>query len=128
MPSPPLVVVAHRRAPVQRVLRTNLEAEPLFVITVATATDCLTALHVSQVSALVVDVDLLRETVPDGLLLRSHVVATGLPSLLLSWNPCDRELARQLGGLAFTTRLDDIERLTDMVRGLLTPVTATQPC
>lgn len=128
MPFPPLVLVAHRRAPVQRVLRTNLEAEPLFVTTVATATDCLAALRVSQVSALVVDVDLLRETVPDGLLLRSYLVDTGLPSLLLSWNPCDRELARQLGGLSFTTRLDDIERLTDMVRALLTPAAATQPC
>ena len=103
-------------------LRTNLEAEQIPVTTTVTATDCLAALQYGSVAALVVDADLLRDTAPDGPALRAYLGNSDVPALLLSWDPSDRLLARELGDILFLSRMDDIERVLESVHGLLAPL------
>jgi DNA-binding response OmpR family regulator len=124
MPLPPVpyVLIAHRRPPVQRMLRTNLEADAIAVGSVATASEAVTALEGSPVAAVIVDADLLRETVPDGLALRARLATGSPPALVVSWDPCDRLLARELGHAPFLSRPDDIDRMLETVHGLVEPL------
>ena len=116
------VVIAHRRAPVLRMIRANLEAEGIAVDAVMTATACTAALAAHETRALVLDADLVRDTVPGGEALLAHLRRVAPPVLLLSWDPADRSIARQLGDAPFLSRPDDIDRVVDMIHGLLEPL------
>ena len=122
------VLVAHRRAPVLRLLRTNLEAEGISVLSAATPPATLATLLSGAVRALVIDAELLRESVPGGPGLLSYLRRAGLPLLLLSWYPADRLLARSLGDARFCSRADDVDQVIGLVRDLLvTPGQVEQP-
>ena len=114
-----LVIVAHRRAPIVRMLRANLEAEGIRVETTATATGCLTALRAHRRAALVLDADLVRETTPGGETLFAYLGRAAVPVLLVSHDPADRLMARSLVQAAFLSRADDIDQVMDAVCALL---------
>src|SRR3954468_23435469 len=81
------VLVAHRRAPVMRMIRANLALEDIHVQSVLTAAGCLSALEEGGVAALVLDADLTRETTPHGQELYRALQRSRLPVLVLSFDP-----------------------------------------
>lgn len=113
-----LVLVAHRRAPVQRLIRTNLDAEGFDVAVVATAASALALLRGGTGSVVVLDADLIRGDTPDQALLRSWLLSNRLPLLLVSSDPADRLLARALGDAPFLSRPDDVEKVCAIVHRL----------
>lgn len=117
--SHPRVLVAHRRAPVQRMIRTNLEADGLAVATASTPSACLTLLRSGPIDALVVDADLIRTDSPESRALRRYLLRTHTPTLLVSWDPGDRLLARTLHDALFISRPDNIDLITTSVQRLI---------
>lgn len=115
----PRVLVAHRRAPIQRMIRTNLEADGLVVATASTPAACLADLQSTIVSTLILDADLIRDDADDGTSLYRFIVESHIPTLLISWDPSDRLLARSLRDAPFISRPDNIELITDWVQRLL---------
>jgi DNA-binding NtrC family response regulator len=113
------VVVAHRRAPVLRMLRANLHADGLGVHTTSTAAGCLAALHDETAAALVLDADLLRDDVPYSGALLERLRVAGVPLLIVSFDPADRAIARSLQGARFLCRADDIDEVLRLVHHLL---------
>ena len=113
------VLVAHRRAPVLRMIRTNLEAERIRTVPAALPSACLAALRSHDVDALVLDADLIRGDVPESAELLRYLLTAAVPTLLLSWDAGDRLLARSLHDAPFISRPDDIEQVLDQVQRLL---------
>ena len=114
-----VVIVAHRRLPVQRMLRTILETEGLTVRTASTAAEAVLRIQSDAAQALVLDADLVREETLDGAALTAQIERLRLPLLVVSWEPGDRLLARRLHDAPFISRPDDVDRIVDGVRGLL---------
>jgi hypothetical protein len=112
------VVVAHRRPPVLRMIRTALEVEGARVLVASTASACLAALHTPGVQAGIIDADLLKPEAPRGTVLEHYLRRAGLPLLLLSWEPCDRALARRLMA-AFSSRPDEVEGIIQWLSGVV---------
>jgi DNA-binding response OmpR family regulator len=117
--SHPRVLVAHRRAPIQRMIRTNLEADGLVVATASTPAACLADLNTTIVSALVLDAELIRDDGAEGSALLRFLLDTRTPTLLISWDPGDRLLARTLHNAPFISRPDNIDLITDWIQRLL---------
>ncbi|MGE0545281.1 MAG: hypothetical protein AB7R89_34410 [Dehalococcoidia bacterium] len=106
-------------------IRTNLEADGLVVATASTPAACLADLQSTIVSTLVLDAELIRDDGDDGSALLRYLIDSYTPTLLISWDPSDRLLARSLHGAPFISRPDNIELITDWVQRLLaTPVWA----
>jgi hypothetical protein len=100
-------------------IRTNLEADSLSVVVAATPGACLAVLHSVYVSALVLDADLVRDDGADGSLLLRYLLGRRVPTLLISWDPGDRLLARTLHNAPFISRPDNIDAVRDLVQQLL---------
>lgn len=106
-------------------IRTNLEADGLVVATASTPAACIADLHATDVSALVLDAELVRDDDGDGTALLHFLLDASIPTLLLSWDPGDRLLARTLHDAPFISRPDNIDLITDWVQRLLAePVSA----
>jgi DNA-binding response OmpR family regulator len=114
----PRVLVAHRRAPIQRMIRTNLEADGLAVATASAQGACLTALRNGDIDVLVLDAELVRDDGGDGSTLLRYLLRARIPILLLSWDPSDRLLARTLHDAPFVSRPDNIDLVTTWVQRL----------
>ena len=119
------VLVAHARAPVLRLIRTNLEADGLQVETAASAGACLKVLQSAPVGALVLDAQLIQGDARQSASLLRYLLATRVPLLLVSFEPADRSLARTLHGAPFCSRPDDIDGVRELVHGLLASATRT---
>ena len=113
------VLVAHRRAPVLRMIRTNLEAERIRAVPSSSPSACLAALLSHDVDALVLDADLIRGDAPESAELLRYLLTAAVPTLLLSWDAGDRLLARSLHDAPFISRPDDIEQVLEQVQHLL---------
>jgi hypothetical protein len=100
-------------------IRTNLEADGLVVATASTPAACLADLHTTIVSALVLDAELVRDDGDDGSALLHFLLDARIPTLLISWDPSDRLLARTLHDAPFICRPDNIDLITDWVQHLL---------
>ena len=117
--TPRHVLVAHRRAPVLRMIRTNLEADGLDVHTASSPPTCLETLRTRVVDALVLDADLVRGDSLESARLLRYLLATSVPTLVVSWDPADRLLARTLHDAPFINRPDDIDQVLGQVHDLL---------
>jgi len=115
----PRVLVAHRRPPVLRMIRTNLEADGLPVRLASTAGACLAALRSGPVDALVLDADLIRTGDRERETLLRYLLQDAVPTLVVSWDPKDHLLARTLHDAPFISRLDNVDRVTACVHDLL---------
>jgi hypothetical protein len=113
------VLVAHHRAPVQRMLCTTLRADGLAVMGVASPGACLNALRSHPVAALVLDAELLKGERRSSADLFRYLVAGGVPTLLVSWDPDDWRLARALCDAPFLSRPDNVDQLLGRVRELV---------
>jgi DNA-binding response OmpR family regulator len=113
------VLVAHRRAPVMRMIRANLALEQISVQSVLTASACLAALEEGGVAALILDADLTRETTPHGQELYDAVKRSHVPVLVLSFDPMDRQVARGLHNAPFCSRPDRVDEVVELIQGLL---------
>lgn len=113
------VLVAHRRAPVERMIRTNLEAEGIGVLNAPSPAACLSTLRGRDVDALVLDADLVRGDAPESAELLRYLLGRTVPTLLVSWEPSDWLLARSLHDAPFVSRPDDIEQVIGHVQVLL---------
>jgi DNA-binding response OmpR family regulator len=111
------VVVAHRRAPVLRMLHANLRADGFNVDMTATAEGCLAALD-GHTAALVLDADLLRNDVPYSGALLEYLRGATVPLLLVSFDPADRAIARSIAGARFLSRPDNIDEVLRLVHRL----------
>lgn len=115
----PRVLVAHRRAPVLRMIRTNLEAERIRAVPASSPSACLGALLSHDVDVLVLDADLIRDDAPESAELLRHLLQSAVPTLVVSWDAGDRLLARLLHDAPFISRPDDIEQVLEQVQHLL---------
>jgi DNA-binding response OmpR family regulator len=113
------VLVAHRRAPVMRMIRANLTLEQIPVQSVLTASACLAALEEGGIAALVLDADLTRESTPHGPELYHLLQESSLPVLVLSFDPMDRHIARGLHNAPFCSRPDRVDEVVELIQGLL---------
>jgi two-component system, OmpR family, KDP operon response regulator KdpE len=113
------VVVAHRRPPVLRLVRTNLEAEGFTVHEAATALSCRRLIAGGRADLLVTDADLIRGDSAESARLLAAISLAAVPLIVLSWNPGDRLLARALGNAPFVQRIDDVDDLVARVRELI---------
>jgi len=100
-------------------IRTNLEADGLVVATASTPAACLADLNTTIVSALVLDAELIRDDGAEGSALLRFLLDTRTPTLLISWDPGDRLLARTLHNAPFISRPDNIDLITDWIQRLL---------
>lgn len=106
-------------------IRTNLEADGLAVATASTQRACLTTLRTGDIGVLVLDAELVRDDGADGSTLLRYLLRARIPTLLLSWDPVDRLLARTLHDAPFISRPDNIDSVTTWVQRLsATPVRA----
>jgi hypothetical protein len=112
------VLVAHRAAPMRRILRLNLEAVSVPAVEAASAAECLDWLRRHQGAAVVLDPDIFADPA-DEAAVSALLPALGLPVLVLSAAPEHRRLARALGDAPFCNRPDDVERVTSAVCSLL---------
>lgn len=103
------IMVGHRRAPVLRMIRSNLMSRGYHVITSESAAECTAALRALPLAAMVVDVGLLSDDCARGDLLRAELHRTALPVLLVSFEPSDHVLARAFPTARFLNRVDDID-------------------
>jgi DNA-binding response OmpR family regulator len=115
----PHVLVAHRRAPVLRLLLTNLEAEGYAVATAATTAACLAAFIASPPDAAVIDAELLRGEAPECAALLRLLLRRRPRILLVSWDTADRRLARTLHDAPFLGRPEEIDAVLAKVRELV---------
>ena len=113
------VLVAHHRAPVQRMLCTTLRADGLAVMAAASPSACLKALRAHPVAALILDAELIKGERRSSADLFRFVLAGGVPTLLVSWDPDDWRLARALRDVPFLSRPDDVDQLLGRVRELV---------
>jgi len=104
---------------VQRVIRTNLQADGHAVTTTATAGGVLAAFRAGWGAALILDADIIRAESDDVLALKRSIVAEPIPTVLVSWDAGDWLMARTLAGAPFISRLDDVEGIGRTVRELL---------
>lgn len=118
-----IVLVAHRRGPVARLIRTNLDAEGYDVAVSATPTGALAVLRTGAACALVLDADLVRGDTPDQALLRSWIISHHIPALVISCEPDDRRLARSIGDAPFLSRPDDVDQICAIVNRLILAAT-----
>jgi DNA-binding response OmpR family regulator len=118
--SRPRVLVAHHRAPVQRMLCTSLRAEGLAVMAAASPSACLNALRAHGIAAVVLDAELIKGARRSSADLFRFLVNGGVPTLLVSWDPDDWRLARALKDAPFLSRPDDVDQLLGRVRELVT--------
>ena len=100
-------------------IRTNLEADGLVVATASTPAACLADLQSTAVSTLILDADLIRDDGDSGSALYHFLVERRTPTLLISWDPGDRLLARSLHDAPFVSRPDNIELISGWVQRLL---------
>jgi DNA-binding response OmpR family regulator len=115
------VLVAHRSAPMRRILRLNLEAEQIDTVEAASAWECVQYLRARRPGAVVLDPDILHEQ-DDAAVIPGLLRDLGMPLLVLSAEPEHRRTAQLLGGAPFCNRPDDVERVTAAVRELLSGV------
>jgi hypothetical protein len=125
--SRPRVLVAHHWAPVQRMLRGTLRADGHAVMGAASPSACLNALRSHGVAALVLDAELIKGDRPSSADLFRFLITTGMPTLLVSWDPDDWRLARALRDAPFLSRPDDVDQVLSWVRELVAqPAPATR--
>jgi DNA-binding response OmpR family regulator len=117
----PRVLVAHQRPPVQRLLRTNLRADGFAALGASSPATTLTALRAHGVDALVLDAELIKGDRPESADLLRFLLAGATPTLLISWDPTDRLLARSLRDAPFLSRPDDVDEVLQHVRALTAP-------
>ena len=117
--SRPRVLVAHHRAPVQRMLCTTLRADGLAVMAAASPSACLNALRAHGVAALILDAELIKGARRSSADLFRIIITSGVPTLLLSWDPDDWRLARALKDAPFLSRPDDVDQVLGRVRELV---------
>jgi DNA-binding response OmpR family regulator len=113
------VLVAHHRAPVQRMLCTTLRADGFAVMGVASPGACLNALRSFAVAALILDAELLKGERRSSADLFRYLISGGVPTLVVSWDPDDWRLARSLRDAPFLSRPDDVDQLLGSVRVLV---------
>ena len=113
------VLVAHQRAPIQRLLCTNLQADGFVVLGAATPGATLNALRSREVVALVLDAELVKGERPESAELFRFLVGAPLPRLLVSWDPDDWRLARSLRDAPFLSRPDNVDQVVSRVRELV---------
>lgn len=111
-------MVGHRRAPVLRMIRSNLMSRGYHVISSDSAAECITALRTLPLAALVADVGLLSDGCARGDLLRVELQQTRIPVLLVSFEPSDHILVREFPTASFLNRVDDIDDVVQAVERL----------
>src|SRR3712207_6250624 len=102
--SRPRVLVAHHRAPVQRMLCTTLRADGLAVMAAASPGACLNVLRAHGAAALVLAAELIKGSRRSSADLFRFLLSSGIPTLLVSWDPDDWRLARALKDAPFLSR------------------------
>jgi len=117
--SRPRVLVAHHRAPVQRMLCTTLRADGLAVMAAASPGACLNALRAHGIAALILDAEMLKGARRSSADLFRFLLTNGVPTLLISWDPDDWRLARALKDAPFISRPDDVDQVLGRVRELV---------
>ena len=120
-PTSPRVLVAHQRPPVQRLLRTNLRADGYAALGAASPATTLGALRAHGVDALVLDAELIKGDRPESADLLRFLLASAMPTLVISWDPTDRLLARSLRDAPFLSRPDDVDQALRYVCELTAP-------
>lgn len=113
------ILIAHRRAPVERVLRSNLQVEGFGVVSAASAGGCLAQLRSAAPAAIIVDAELLRGDSDDSEALLQLLSDGAIPAVLISWDPADHLLARRIGNVPFISRPDDIDRVLGCVHDVV---------